>query len=235
MLNNNTTFYPMKFTPVKKRAYLAICTILFVLITDQIIKVAVKTNMFLHEKIDVTSWFQICFVENEGMAFGMDFIGTSILSIFRIVAVGFFSYLLAKTIRKEYPLGFIFCFSLVLAGAAGNIIDNCLYGLIFESSSIEYMGTAPASLVPLGEGYGQFLSGKVVDMFYFPLFVWPESWPLVGGDVFFSAIFNFADAAISCGAVAMLLFYHSYLSTNSESEEEQEETVAEDKKDSKKK
>ena len=206
----------MKSNPVKKRAYLALFTVLFILIVDQLIKIAVKTNMLLHEKIDVTSWFKIYFVENEGMAFGMDFIGTAILSVFRIVAVIGFSYLLVKSIQKRYPMGFIFCFSLVLAGAAGNIIDNCLYGLIFESSMPAGYGFSPANIVPLGEGYGSFLSGKVVDMFYFPLFVWPESFPLVGGQVFFSAIFNFADAAISCGAVAMLLFYHKYLTTSNE-------------------
>ena len=204
----------MKSNPVKNRAYLALFTVMFVLIVDQVIKIMVKTHMLLHEKIEIASWFQIYFVENEGMAFGMDFIGTSILSVFRIVAVIGFGYLLVKTIKKKYPMGFIFCFSLVLAGAAGNIIDNCLYGLIFESSMPAGYGFPPAEIVPMGEGYGSFLSGKVVDMFYFPLFVWPESFPLVGGDIFFSAIFNFADAAISCGAVAMLLFYHSCLATS---------------------
>ena len=202
----------MKSHPIKKRAILAISTILFTLVIDQIIKIVVKTNMFLHESIDVTDWFKICFVENRGMAFGMDFIGTTFLSIFRIVAILFFCYLLVKIVRKRYPMGFIFCFSLVVAGAVGNIIDNCLYGLIFEQSVPQGWGMEPASFVSFGEGYGSFLSGKVVDMFYFPLFQWPETLPIVGGDVFFSAIFNFADAAISCGAVALLLFYYSYIS-----------------------
>ena len=201
----------MKFSPIKKRAILAVSTILSILVIDQIIKIAVKTHMFLHESIDVTDWFKICFVENRGMAFGMDFIGTTFLSIFRIVAILFFCFLLVNLVRKRYPMGLIFCFSLVVAGAVGNIVDNCLYGLIFEQSLPEYWGVEPASLVAFGEGYGSFLSGKVVDMFYFPLFEWPESFPIVGGDVFFSAIFNFADAAISCGAVALLLFYYSYI------------------------
>ena len=202
----------MKSQPVKKRAILAVSTILVTLLIDQIIKVTVKTHMFLHESIDVTDWFKICFVENRGMAFGMDFIGTTFLSIFRIVAILFFCYLLVKIVRKRYPMGFIFCFSLVVAGAVGNIIDNCLYGLIFEQSVPQHWGMEPASFVAFGEGYGNFLSGKVVDMFYFPLFEWPESFPFIGGDVFFSAIFNFADAAISCGAVALVLFYYSYFS-----------------------
>lgn len=202
----------MKSTPVKKRAWLAVLTILSVLVIDQIIKIAVKTHLSLGEKIDVTSWFKICFVENDGMAFGMDFIGTSFLTLFRIVAVGAFCYLLAGAVRRRLPMGFIFCFSLVLAGAAGNIIDNCLYGMVFEQSYPVGYALSPATWTSWGEGYGSFLSGHVVDMFYFPLFVWPDSFPLVGGKVFFSAIFNFADAAISCGAVALLLFYHALLS-----------------------
>ena len=210
----------MKSNPVKFRAYLAIFTVFTVLVVDQIIKLLVKTNMSLHEKIDVTSWFQIYFVENDGMAFGMDFIGTNILTLFRIVAVGFFAYLLVKTIKKKYPIGFIFCFSLVLAGAAGNIIDNCLYGLIFSESMPAHYGFEPAGFVPFGSGYGSFLSGRVVDMFYFPLFVWPEGMPLVGGEVFFNAIFNFADAAISCGAVAMFIFYYKYLSGHPQAKDE---------------
>ena len=199
-------------SPIKKRAILAVSTILITLVIDQIIKIAVKTQMFLHESIDVTDWFKICFVENRGMAFGMDFIGTTFLSMFRIVAILFFCFLLFKVVRKKYPMGLVFCFSLVVAGAVGNIIDNCLYGLIFEQSVPEQWSAHPAALVPFGEGYGSFLSGKVVEMFYFPLFTWPESFPFVGGDVFFGAIFNFADAAISCGAVALLLFYSSFLS-----------------------
>ena len=211
MRNNKHKYQIMKFSPVNKRAILAVSTILSILVIDQIIKISVKTNMFLHESIDVTDWFKICFVENRGMAFGMDFIGTTFLSVFRIVAILFFCFLLVKLVRKKYPMGLIFCFSLVVAGAVGNIIDNCLYGLIFEQSVPPYFGGEPASFVPFGEGYGNFLSGKVVDMFYFPLFEWPDSFPIVGGDVFFSAIFNFADAAISCGAVALLLFYYSYI------------------------
>ncbi|EJX00917.1 lipoprotein signal peptidase [gut metagenome] len=212
----------MQSHPIRNRAILAFATVFSVLIIDQIIKFLVKTRMLLHERIDVTSWFQICFVENEGMAFGMDFVGTSILTVFRIVAVVVFAYILVKIIRNRYPVGLIFCLSLVLAGAAGNIIDNCFYGLIFEASPVDSFFSAPARLVPFGEGYGEFLSGRVVDMFYFPLFEWPESLPIIGGDVFFGAIFNFADAAISCGAVALLLFYSSYLSGSSSTDDEAE-------------
>ena len=193
---------------MKKRSLIALAIFLAVIVIDQIIKIAVKTNMSLYEHIDVTSWCQIFFVENRGMAFGMSFIGTSILSAFRIVAVVAFVYLLVVLCRRKYPIGLIACVSLVVAGALGNIIDNCFYGMCF-SESLPYF--LPAEYVGWGNGYSSFLSGKVVDMFYFPFFTWPEWMPLVGGDVFFGAVFNFADAAISCGAVAILLFYNKYL------------------------
>ena len=165
--------------------------------------------MSLYERIPVTSWFQICFTENDGMAFGMDFVGTMFLTIFRVIAVVVFAFILRRIIRHRYPMGLVVCLSLIVAGAAGNIVDNCFYGLIFTES---HPGALPARLVSWGSGYGQFLSGHVVDMFYFPLFVWPDWVPLLGGEVFFNAIFNFADAAISCGAVALLLFYYRFLS-----------------------
>jgi signal peptidase II len=180
---------------------------LAVFVIDQIMKVAVKTNMHLYESIEVTDWFQIYFIENRGMAFGMDFIGTTFLSIFRIIAIIVFCVLLVRIIRRRLPIGLIACVSLVVAGAMGNIIDNFCYGMIFTESTPFQV----SSLVGWGEGYGQMMSGRVVDMFYFPLFTWPEWMPWVGGDVFFGAVFNFADAAISCGAVAILIFYNKYI------------------------
>ncbi len=191
------------------RAAIAAGIIVFVLVADQIIKWAVKTQMCLYEKICITDWFHIFFTENDGMAFGMDFIGTAFLATFRVIAVAFFSYLLFRLVRTlRYPIGLIVCVALVVAGAAGNIIDNCLYGLIF-SESLPF--GEPSVLVPFGEGYGSFLSGRVVDMFYFPLFTWPDWMPVLGGNIFFGAVFNFADACISCGAVAILLFYRKFL------------------------
>ena len=189
------------------RAFVAVGIMLAVFVIDQIIKVAVKTNMHLYESIEVTDWFQIYFIENRGMAFGMDFIGTTFLSIFRIIAIIVFCVLLVRIIRRRLPIGLIVCVSLVVAGAMGNIIDNFCYGMIFSESTPFQI----SSLVGWGEGYGQMMSGRVVDMFYFPLFTWPEWMPWVGGDVFFGAVFNFADAAISCGAVAILIFYNKYI------------------------
>lgn len=214
---------------MKLRAYISAVIILTVLIVDQIIKIAVKTGMMLHESIDVTSWFKIFFVENQGMAFGMTITGTALLTVFRLVAVVAFIWCLVKCIRQRYPMGFIICLALIIAGAFGNIIDNCFYGLIFTESvpygaraTLAGLGegcSAPATFTAFGEGYGSFLSGRVVDMFYFPLWVWPESWPLVGGTTFFGAVFNFADAAISVGAVVMILFYYRRLADLGEKKE----------------
>lgn len=200
---------------MKLRASISAAIILFILVTDQIIKVAVKTNMTLYERIPVFDWFNIYFVENRGMAFGMDFVGTGILTVCRLLAVGAFSYVLVRCIRRQYPIGFIVCLAMVIAGAFGNIIDNCFYGLLFtESQPANPFFSAPATFTPFGEGYGSFLQGRVVDMFYFPLWTWPASWPVIGGQVFFGAVFNFADSAISVGAVAILLFYYKLLNSS---------------------
>ncbi len=202
---------------MKLRAYLSAAIIIFVLVADQVIKVAVKTHMALYDRIHVFDWFYIYFVENRGMAFGMEFIGTAILTVCRLVAICAFMYCLVRCIRKKYPIGFIICLAMIIAGAFGNIIDNCFYGLCFtESQPANPFYSTIAHSVPFGEGYGSFLSGKVVDMFYFPLWTWPESWPMVGGHTFFGAVFNFADASISCGAVAMVLFYYKRLASLSE-------------------
>lgn len=197
---------------MKLRLSIAAALIALVLWIDQMIKIAVKTHLCLYDRIHVTDWCYILFTENEGMAFGMSFVGTALLTLFRLAAVVVFVVLLVKFCRRRYPIGFVVCLSLVIAGAFGNIIDNCLYGLIFtESPAGGMLFSEPAKMVAIGQGYAPFLHGRVVDMFYFPFFTFPESWPLVGGKVFFGAIFNFADAAISCGAVAMLLFYYRLL------------------------
>lgn len=193
---------------VRKRSLAALFVVLGALLADQAIKVAVKLNMYLHESFSVCGdWFYIYFTENRGMAFGMEFIGKLFLTSFRIVAVSLLAYYLYKIIRnRNFPTGYVISVALVLAGAAGNIIDSLFYGEIFTHS----VGRV-ASLVPFGEGYGDFMYGNVVDMFYFPLFSfnWPEWVPFIGGDhfLFFSAIFNFADACISCSIFVILLFY----------------------------
>lgn len=148
------------------------------------------------------------------MAFGMEIFGKLFLTTFRIVAVGFIAYYLAKVIKKGYKTGYIVCMSFILAGALGNIIDSVFYGAIFSDST----HASIATFVPVGEGYSTWFYGKVVDMFYFPIIDanWPQWMPLVGGNhfIFFSPIFNFADASISCGMIALLLFYSKYLNEN---------------------
>ena len=186
-----------------RQGRIALIITLSVLLIDQIIKCLVKTGMFLGESIEVTPWFQILFVENNGMAFGMEIIGKLFLSLFRIGAIGFFICYLIKIINKGFPTGYIVTVSFVIAGATGNLIDCMFYGLIFTEST----PFNQAVMTSFGDGYAPFLYGKVVDMFYFPLWTWPDWMPLVGGDIFFGPVFNFADSCITCGVIVLLLFY----------------------------
>ncbi|MBR1402167.1 MAG: lipoprotein signal peptidase [Prevotella sp.] len=193
--------------------HIAIIIIICILVIDQVIKIMVKTNMCLHESIQVTNWFYINFIENNGMAYGMTFVNKFVLSLFRIVAVCVLGYYIWIEVRKKARTGYIVCVSMVLAGAAGNIFDSMFYGLIFSASSPFYV----SYFVPFGEGYAPFLMGKVVDMFYFPLIetTLPDWLPIWGGQpyVFFSPVFNFADASITTGVALLLLFYRKELST----------------------
>ena len=182
------------------------------LIIDQVIKLSVKLGMRLYESIHITDWFYIYFTENPGMAFGMEIFGKLFLTLFRIVAIGCFVYYVYKIRGKGFPRGYLVCVALIIAGAAGNVIDCVFYGPLF-SESTPY---AVSQLVPWGEGYAPMLKGKVVDMFYFPLMEWNwPSWiPFIGGNhfIFFSPIFNFADACVSCSVIALMLFYSKYVS-----------------------
>lgn len=192
--------------------WIAIAIVVAILVIDQVIKIEVKTNMTLGEAKRVADWFYIEFIENNGMAYGMKFINKLVLSLFRLFAIGFIGYYLAKIIKRDStPRGYIVLVAMVLAGAAGNLIDCLFYGLIFDASTPFYV----SQFVPFGEGYSTFLHGKVVDMFYFPIVqtTWPDWVPYFGGSeyVFFSPVFNFADACISVGVVALLLFYRKQL------------------------
>ena len=190
---------------------MAVLLVVAILSIDQIIKVLVKTGMELHESIRVTDWFYISFIENNGMAWGMQLGPKLLLSLFRVVAIGFLSYYIWLEARKKARWGYLVCLAMVLAGAAGNLIDCMFYGLGFEAST-------PFSVshwVGLGNGYAPFLMGKVVDMFYFPIIhtTWPDWMPFWGGEefVFFSPVFNFADASISVGVIILILFYRKEL------------------------
>ena len=195
-------------SPIQKRGWLSVLLCIAIVLVDQLVKFEIKTNFSLYESYHITDWFQLVFTENRGMAFGMQFVGTMFLAVFRVVAIAYFAVVLARLVRRKAPYGIIVCVALIIAGAAGNIFDNFFYGLIFSES---HPASLPATLVPFGEGYGSFLTGRVVDMFYFPFFTWPDWIPVSGGDVFFGSIFNVADASISCGAVALALFYYKYL------------------------
>lgn len=180
--------------------------ILAILIIDQVIKIEVKTSMTLGESIRITDWFYITFVENNGMAWGMTFINKLFLSVLRIVAVSAIGWFICQTVKQKGRTRYVVFLSMVLAGAAGNIFDSIFYGLVFSASSPFYV----AYWVPFGTGYADVLMGKVVDMFYFPLFhgTWPTWMPMWGGEefLFFSPVFNFADSCITVGVISLLLF-----------------------------
>lgn len=205
--------------------------IFLVLLVDQAVKIWVKTTMFLGEEIPVAGeWFRISFVENYGMAFGMEFggeWGKLLLSIFRIIVVSWMTAYLLRIARKpDTHRGILVAFSLIVAGAIGNIIDSAFYGLIFDKGTVfdpatgffhRYSGIAQFST----DGYAPVLHGCVVDMFYFPVIrsTFPEWLPIWGGEdfVFFSPVFNIADAAITCG-VAVFLIYRKHFFKEEEKE-----------------
>lgn len=183
-----------------------------ILIIDQVVKIYVKTHFYLGETHQVFSWFQIAFIQNNGMAFGWEIGSKLLLTLLRIVVVGFLVYYLSRIIsRPEAKKGYLVCMSLIIAGAFGNIIDCAFYGLVFDNPA----PPAVAQLLPPDGGYGTFLHGLVVDMLYFPIvdWVWPSWMPFVGGSyfLFFSPVFNIADAAISVGIILLILFYSSQI------------------------
>ena len=190
---------------------MAVLLVIAILLIDQIIKIWVKTSMELHESIRVTGWFYISFIENNGMAWGMQLGPKLLLSLFRVVAIAVLGYYIWLQALKKARWGYMVCLAMVLAGAAGNLIYCMFYGLGFEAST----PFSVSQWVGLGNGYAPFLMGKVVDMFYFPIIetTWPDWMPFWGGEdfVFFSPVFNFADASISVGVVILLLFYRKEL------------------------
>lgn len=194
------------------RGMLASIVVFLVLLIDQIIKIAVKTNMRIGDDIVITDWFLIRFIENNGMAWGMELGSKLFLSVFRIIAVALIIYYIVKLVKAKADRGYIALISMICAGAFGNIVDSLLYGQIFTEST----PWSVATLTEFGHGYAAPLMGKVVDMFYFPIIdtMLPEWVPFWGGEhfIFFSPIFNFADASISVGVILILIFFRKELS-----------------------
>jgi len=183
--------------------------IILILIADQVLKIWVKTTMRIGDEIPLFgNWGLLHFVENNGMAFGMEMGGKPgkfILSIFRLIAIAGIGWFLVRLIKKEANTGLILAVSAIMAGAIGNIIDSAFYGMIFSESYLR-----PAVFLPPEGGYSSFLHGRVVDMFYFPIIntTWPDWSPFRPGEsfVFFRPVFNIADSAITCGVCAILIF-----------------------------
>jgi signal peptidase II len=192
----------------------ALLLIFSILIVDQVVKIIIKTNMVIGDEIPVLgNWFRIHFLENNGMAFGMEWGGKTgkvALSVFRMIAIAGISWYLDSIIKKNAHAGLILSVSAIIAGAAGNLIDSAFYGMIFSES-----WHTPAVLFPEGGGYSSFLHGRVVDMLYFPIIdtTWPDWSPIRPGQsfIFFRPVFNLADTSITTGVLAILLFQKKFL------------------------
>lgn len=210
-----------------KKSFLVVFTVLFL---DQVLKFWIKTHLALGQEIHIAgNWFIIHFTENNGMAFGMQFAGgygKLALSLFRIFAVIFLGWYIAHLAKKNTKFGVIFCFSLILAGALGNIIDSAFYGMIFSDSTYFDL----ARLMPVEGGYSTFLHGKVVDMLYFPILEgnYPQWIPFLGGEnfIFFRPVFNIADSSITIGVIALLIFQRQFFSSHEEKSTVRAEDIA---------
>jgi signal peptidase II len=185
---------------------ISISIILLILLLDQLSKLWIKTHFAIGDEIQITNFFYLHFIENDGMAFGMSFFDKKYLTLFRIIASIGIAYYIFKSIKSKSERMFIISLSLIFAGALGNIIDSLFYGLVFTEST----PFSIAECVPFGQGYAPLFYGKVVDMLYFPLIsgtYW--SWlPIVGGApfTFFAPVFNIADASITIGVILILVY-----------------------------
>ena len=208
MIRND--IHPSQTGRAARLGWLVAAIMTLVIVADQWLKIWVKTHFWLGEDLELTSWFHLRFIENNGFAFGLEWFNKYVLTFGRILAVVFFCWSMKRLLHLGYQrTGFIVAFALIIAGAAGNIFDCVFYGEIFNNP----MPPQVATMFPDGHGYASWFEGKVVDMLYFPLFsfTWPGWIPVLGGKEFefFQYIFNIADAAISVGVILLLLFYRA--------------------------
>jgi signal peptidase II len=189
----------------------SILLIILVLLVDQASKIFIKLNFTIGDHVNIFSWFQIFFIENNGMAFGMEIFGKLFLTLFRIVAVCGLGYFIHVLIRKNARAGYILSVALLLAGAAGNIFDSVFYGVLFSESTV----SQAANFLPETGGYAPLLHGKVVDMLYFPIIKND-----MGETLFFSPVFNIADSAITIAVAIILIFFRKDLNESLETKKE---------------
>lgn len=204
---------------MKQRSHstLILAIIFAIIVIDQAVKIWVKTHFYLGEQVDITSWFKILFIENNGMAFGLEMGSKMFLTWFRIIAVIVFSfYLIRIRHRTDLSRGYVACLAMITAGAAANVIDCIAYGVIFNAPHMPHV----AQLFPPDGGYAPLFHGRVVDMLYFPLFEWdwPDWMPWIAGQhaIFFQPVFNIADAALTTSVATLIIFYRNQLANESQ-------------------
>ena len=217
----SVTVPTLKYYQMKKLSHgtLAAAIIMLAVIVDQVVKLWVKTHFYYGEELEITSWFKLLFIQNNGMAFGWEMGSKFFLTWFRIIAtVAFIAYLWKIRRRDDLPRGFVVCIALITAGALGNVLDCVFYGRIFDDPA----APAVAQLFPADGGYASWFNGKVVDMFYFPLVEW--DW---GGEhyVFFRPVFNVADSCLTVSIFTLILFYSKHLVKGDEKSTGEEEKI----------